>query len=118
MISRRRFLEVGSVTAGMAVASPLVPAAAAESNTSLPPSLAKLKSRKSEATPITREERQQRQQRARLLMNENALDAIVLMEGTQLRYYTCSVWCGGERALAQQLAAKVDKIAVALSDAE
>ncbi len=107
MISRRRFLEVGSVTAGMAVASPLVPAAAAESkDASLPPSLAKLKSRKTEATPITREERQQRQQRARQLMSENALDAIVLMEGTSLRYFTGIRWWGGERAFALVLPAK------------
>jgi len=107
MISRRRFLEVGGVTAGMAVASPLVPAAAAESkDASLPPSLAKLKSRKSEATPITREERQERQQRARQLMNENTLDAIVLMEGTSLRYFTGIRWWGGERAFALVLPAK------------
>ena len=52
---------------------------------SLPPSLAQLKSRKSEATPISREERHERQERARKLMSENALDAIVLMEGTSLR---------------------------------
>ena len=107
MISRRRFLEVGSLTAGMAVASPLVPAAAAESKgSSLPPSLAKLKSRKTEAAPITREERQERQQRARQLMSENALDAIVLMEGTSLRYFTGIRWWGGERAFALVLPAK------------
>ena len=107
MISRRRFLEVGGMTAGIAVASPLVPAAAAESkDASLPPSLAKLKSRKSEATPITREERQERQQRARQLINENALDAIVLMEGTSLRYFTGIRWWGGERAFALVLPAK------------
>ena len=108
MISRRRFLEVGSVTAGMAVASPLVDAAAAaeSKDATLPPSLAKLKSRKSEATPITREERQQRHQRARQLMSENALDAIVLMEGTSLRYFTGIRWWGGERAFALVLPAK------------
>src|SRR5258708_28842946 len=91
----------------MAMASPLVPAAAAESETaSLPPSLAKLKSHKSEAKPITREERQERQQRARQLMSENVLDAIVLMEGTSLRYLTGIRWWGGERAFALVLPAK------------
>jgi Xaa-Pro dipeptidase len=108
MISRRRFLEVGGVTAGMAVASgSLVAAAAAEkTEDSLPAPLAKLKSRKSEATPITREERQERQERARKLMSENALDAIVLMEGTSLRYFTGIRWWGGERAFALVLPAK------------
>ncbi len=108
MISRRRFLEVSSVTAGMAAAScSLVNAASAQdADTSLPPSLAKLTSRKSEATPISLEERHQRQERARQLMSENALDAILLMEGTSLRYFTGIRWWGGERTFALVLPAK------------
>src|SRR6202049_2429975 len=108
MISRRRFLEAGGVTAAMAVASrSLVNAPAAQdTDSSLPPSLAKLKSRKSEATPISREERHERQERARQLMTENALDAIVLMEGTSLRYFTGIRWWGGERTFALVLPAK------------
>jgi Xaa-Pro dipeptidase len=109
MISRRRFLEVSSVTAGMAVASRSLAAAVAAENaddSSLPPSLAKLQSRKSEATPITRAERQERQERARQLMSENALDAIVLMEGTSLRYFTGIRWWGGERTFVLVLPAK------------
>jgi Xaa-Pro aminopeptidase len=107
MISRRRFLEVGSVTAGIAAASHSLLAAPAETdNASLPPSLAKLTSRKNEATPITREERRERQERARKLMGENALDAIVLMEGTSLRYFTGVRWWGGERTFALVLPAK------------
>src|SRR6202790_1289408 len=110
MISRRRFLEVSGVTAGLGVASrSLVNTAAAQdkdTDSSLPPSLAKLKSRKSEATPISREERHERQERARQLMGENALDAIVLMEGTSLRYFTGIRWWGGERTFALVLPAK------------
>ena len=109
MISRRRFLEVGSVTAGMAVAPHSLVSAAmgkAADDASLPPSLAQLKSRKSEATPITREERHERQERARQLMSENGLDAIVLMEGTSLRYFTGIRWWGGERTFALILPAK------------
>ena len=110
MISRRRFLEVGSVTAGMTLASRslVAPAAAAEAadDASTPPSLAQLKSRKSEATPITREERLERQERARQLMSENALDAILLMEGTSLRYFSGIHWWGGERTFALVLPAK------------
>ncbi len=108
MISRRRFLEVGGVTAGMAVASHALAAgtSADGEDASLPPSLAQLKSRKSEATPITREERQARQERARQLMTENALDAIVLMEGTSLRYFSGIRWWGGERTFVLVLPAK------------
>ncbi|MGO8796693.1 MAG: M24 family metallopeptidase [Candidatus Sulfotelmatobacter sp.] len=109
MVSRRQFLEVGSA-AGLAVVSRpwLTSAAAVEKidNASLPPSLASLKSRKAEAAPITREERHARQERARSLMSENALDAIVLMEGTSLRYFTGIGWWGGERLFALVLPAK------------
>src|SRR5205807_3662156 len=73
---------------------------------SLPPSLARLKSRKSEATPITREEWHERQERSRQLMSQNALDAIVLMEGTSLKHFTGIRWWGGERMFALILPAK------------
>jgi Xaa-Pro dipeptidase len=113
MISRRRFLEVGGITMGGAAASlGLTSRAHSVSNTngmddaSLPPSLAQLKSRKSEAKPITKDERRERQERARKLMSENGLDAIVLMEGTSLRYFTGIRWWGGERTFALVLPAK------------
>jgi Xaa-Pro dipeptidase len=41
-----------------------------------------------------------------MLMSENALDAIVLMEGTSLRYFTGIRWWGGERMFALVLPAK------------
>jgi len=103
MISRRKFLEVGMASAGV-VGLPLSPPTPTQS--ALPPSLSALKSRKSEAAPITREEREQRQDRARKLMAENSLDAIVLMEGTSLRYFTGIRWWGGERMFALVLPAK------------
>jgi Xaa-Pro dipeptidase len=109
MISRRRFLEMGGATAGVAAASSalLSPAAAQATNdSSLPPSIAQLKSRKSEAASITTEERSQRQEHARKLMAQNALDAIVVMEGTSLRYFAGIRWWGGERMFALILPAK------------
>ena len=108
MISRRRFLEVGGVVGVAAASRPLVAATppAKPDDTSLPPSVALLKSRKSEAIPITRAERQERQEHARKLMSENALDAIVLMQGTSLRYFTGIRWWGGERLFALVLPAK------------
>ena len=109
MISRRRFLETGGITLGVAVASHTrLAARAAEGadETTLPPSIAALKSRKGEATPITREERAQRQQRARQLMTDNGLDAILLMEGTSLKYFTGIRWWGGERTFALVLPVK------------
>jgi Xaa-Pro dipeptidase len=109
MISRRKFLA----TAGVATSISIVPHSAVAMNStqgsndsSLPPSIARLQSRKNEATPITKEERTERQERARKLMAENSLDAIVLMEGTSLRYFTGMRWWGGERMFACVLPAK------------
>jgi Xaa-Pro dipeptidase len=110
MISRRRFLEAGGMATGVAAVSGMRSAARAADQksevSSLPPPLARLKSRKREATPVTGEERGQRQQRARKLMNENGLDAIVLMEGTSLEYFTGIRWWGGERLFAMVLPPK------------
>jgi Xaa-Pro dipeptidase len=108
MISRRRFLEVGSVAGVAAASSPLIAAAQPESpgDASLPPSIAGLQSRKSEAAPISREERAARLERARKLMSENSLAAIVLMSGTSLNYFTGIRWWGGERMFALVLPAK------------
>jgi len=111
MITRRRFLEFGGVTAAAAAASHRLLASGAArdekpDNSSLPPSLARLKSRNSEAAPISREQRHERQEHARKLMSENALEAIVLMEGTSLRYFTGIRWWGGERMFALVLPAK------------
>jgi Xaa-Pro dipeptidase len=111
MISRRRFLEGSGVAVGIAAVShPLLASGSVREgkpdDSSLPPSIASLKSRKSEADPITHEERHERQERARKLMSENALDAILLMEGTSLRYFTGIRWWGGERLFALVLPVK------------
>src|SRR5580698_1309493 len=106
MISRRRFLEVGGVAGVAAASGPLGAAAQKSGEAELPPSLAQLQSRKTEATPITKEERQERLERARKLMSENGLGAIVLMAGTSLNYFTGIRWWGGERLFAFVLPAK------------
>ncbi len=113
MISRRRFLRTSSAavgaTLGGVTGAALTPRAHASDKTddsSLPPSLAQLKSRKAEAKPITVEERHWRQERARKLMTENGLDAIILMAGTSLQYFTGIRWWGGERTFALILPAK------------
>jgi Xaa-Pro dipeptidase len=108
MISRRSFLEIGGA-AGVAASHPLLVSAAQNAksgDSSLPPSLPRLRSRQSEAAPITREERAARQEQARKLMIENAIDAILLMSGTSLNYFTGIRWWGGERMFAYVLPAK------------
>ncbi|HKV79102.1 MAG TPA: Xaa-Pro peptidase family protein, partial [Candidatus Sulfotelmatobacter sp.] len=100
-----KFLELSATSAGVAILAP--PRLPAESqDVPLPPSITALKSRKGEATPITREERRQRHERARKLMAENSLDAIVLMTGTSLQYFSGIHWWGGERMFTLVLPAK------------
>ena len=105
MISRRRFLQTGSVVAGVSAVLPEL--AAASTNTQqLPPSIAALASMREQAKPIALDERRARQERARQLMRENNLSAIVLVEGTSLNYFSGIRWWGAERLFAMVLPAK------------
>lgn len=104
MITRRRFLEATGLTAGVLASQTAI--AESPDQSSLPASIARLQSRKSEAKPITMNERRERQERARQLMAENSLDAIVLMAGTSLAYFSGIRWWGGERLFALVLPAK------------
>jgi Xaa-Pro dipeptidase len=105
LFSRRRFLKTGSLAAAVsAVLAKL--AGASESDQQLPPPIAALKTLRAEAKPIALEERSQRQEKARQLMRENNLSAILLAEGTSLNYFTGIRWWGGERLFAMVLPAK------------
>ena len=105
LLSRRRFLRTASLTA---VASAALPAdiRASQTDRSLPIAIASLRSLRNEATPISVAERAQRQERARQLMRENNLAAILMTEGTSLSYFTGIRWWGGERLFAMVLPAK------------
>jgi Xaa-Pro dipeptidase len=105
MLSRRRFLQTGSLAAGVSVALPTL-ANAAEGDKSLPPAIAALRTLGGEAKPITIEERAARQEKARRLMRDNNLSAILLTPGTSLAYFTGIRWEGGERLFAMVLPAK------------
>jgi Xaa-Pro dipeptidase len=104
-LSRRRFLQTSSLAAGATVALPAL-ARAAEDDKTLPPAIAALNSLQAEAKPITVEERAERREKARQLMRENNLAAILLPQGTSLTYFTGIRWEGGERLFAMLLPAK------------
>jgi Xaa-Pro dipeptidase len=107
MVSRRGFLQAASFAAGASVALPTL-AHAAEGEKSLPSPITALRTLRGEATPISVEERAARQEKARRLMRENNLSAILLAQGTSLRYFTGIRWEGGERLFAMVLPAKGD----------
>jgi Xaa-Pro aminopeptidase len=111
LLSRRRFLQAGSLAAGVSVVLPSL-AHASEDDKNLPPSIAALKSLRAEAKPISVEERRERQERARRLMRDSHLSAIVLMEGTSLNYFTGIRWWGGERLFAMVLPGKGEPLYV------
>ncbi len=104
MISRRHFVQLGSMSGTVLGMSSFAHGGVQES--ALPRSIAALKSMKDQATPITLEERRERQAKARRLMESNRIDALLLMEGTSLKYFTGIDWWGGERLFAMVLPAK------------
>jgi Xaa-Pro dipeptidase len=109
MISRRGLIQLGAVATGAGLTSiSLLPEAVAAEKPSaaLPPSIARLQSRHAEAKPIARDEYVARQESARRLLRENKLDALFLMEGTSLNYFTGIRWWGGERLFTMVLPTK------------
>src|SRR6516165_3154717 len=102
--SRRRFLQLGTTGAVAAAVTPL--SAALECDSNLPPSIASLKSMKDQAVPITVEERKTRIERARELMAQNKLQAIVVTQGSSLPYYSGVRWWTSERFFGMILPAK------------
>jgi Xaa-Pro dipeptidase len=108
MPSRRSFLLAASAAAALP-SLPLEaqrPTSASSSDTKLPPAIAALTSRRSEATPITLEEREHRVERARELLAKNKLDALIICTGTSLLYFTGLRWGQSERLFAWVLPAK------------
>ena len=106
MVSRRRFLQASTITAGASLAALAPSLQAEESCAPLPPSIANLKSMKDLARPITVDERAARQEKARQLMAANHIDAILLADGTSLEYFAGVHWWGSERFFALVLPAR------------
>jgi Xaa-Pro dipeptidase len=106
MISRRDFIQLGSMSGAVLGVSSFAQGGVEELQSALPRSISALKSMKEQAKPITLDERRERQEKARLLMGANRIDALLLMEGTSLDYFTGISWWGGERLFAMVLPAK------------
>src|SRR5688572_19226576 len=101
MLSRRRLLW-GAGAAAAALNAPRIGARETESTAvseqrPLPPAIQVLTSMRAQATPITAAERRGRIEKARRLMAEQKLDALMLCSGTSLVYFTNINWSGGER---------------------
>ncbi len=102
MISRRSLLTSGALAAGTLATScarsePPAPAAALAATDALPPSITSLTSMRGPATPITADERRGRVEKARRLMAEQKIDALLLTGGTSLVYFSGIQWGLSER---------------------
>lgn len=115
MMTRRSFFWLTGAAAG----APIVglsaqrrrrPAQTADAP--LAPSISRLTSMRSQAKPITVAERRARIDRARQLMSDDRIDAIILAGGTSLLYFTGIHWWDSERMFAVVLPAKGDPFCV------
>jgi Xaa-Pro dipeptidase len=114
MISRRTFLTIAPLCAGASLIDRKD--AQADSRFGRPeqaPSIAGLTSMKSQAAPITSEERRGRIDKARRLLNEHRIDALLLTGGTSLRYFSGIGWGLSERLFAMVVPAKGEPFFVA-----
>lgn len=96
MPTRRAFLQSTTLAAGASVL-PAASLAQSSSSAALPPPIAALQSMRDLAKPITNGERLGRVERARRLMAEHRLDAIAMMGGTSLVYFSNIRWWNSER---------------------
>ena len=96
---RRTFLSTAAAAAAAAALNPTDPSAhpAQPPAQALPPSIAALTSMRGKERPITADERRGRVERARRLMADQKIDALMLCSGTSLVYFTNIRWSGGER---------------------
>ena len=101
MFSRRTFLSIAGAAAGLPVTRVAAQRGRAAAPAGpLPPAIAALTSMRDRAKPITNDERRGRIERARRLMAEHKIDAILLTGGTSLVYFTGLRWGSSERLLA------------------
>ena len=102
MLSRRHFMWLTGTAAGLSAArlSAQRGRGADAPAGPLPPSIAALTSMRGLAKPITADERRARLEKARRLMTEQKIDAIILAGGTSLNYFTGIRWGNSERLTA------------------
>lgn len=84
----------------------LAAAAAVPALAQAPDAIRRLRSRKPDVKPITLEERLARIERARRLMTDSRIDAIVLTSGSSLEYFTGVRWGLSERMFGAVIPAK------------
>ncbi len=114
MLSRRGFLSLGPIAVGASLGSRAAgaehetrrPRASTWGQANVPPSIAALTSMKEKARPITNDERRARIEKARRLMAEQGMAALMLTGGTSLLYFSNIRWGLSERLFSMVVPAK------------
>jgi len=107
MVSRRTFFRISSAAAATAAAAGSMAQTSASEPTSLPAPIAALPSFAGRVKPFTNEERLKRIERAKELMAQNRIDAIVLANNSTSSMYFANISLnGGERLWALAIPAK------------
>src|SRR5574341_429757 len=101
MINRRDFIGVSTLAVAGGACGVAGNASQARSSSgdgkALPNAIAALTSMRDQVTPITVDERKARLEKARRLMTENKLNAMLLTGGTSMDYFTGMRWGVSER---------------------
>jgi Xaa-Pro dipeptidase len=113
MVSRRSFLRVAGAVTAVSAAGPFVAASETGEASSLPAPIAALPSFAGKVAPISNDERRARIERAKALMAENKMDAIVLGNNSTSSMYFANIGLnGGERLWALVIPAKAKPFVV------
>jgi len=102
MYNRRDFLLASAGVAGVS----LIPTPAFAEPAELPESIRSLVTMTGEVVPISDDERKARVEKARQLMTENKIDAVVMEGGTSMRYFADVRWGNSERPFALVIPAR------------
>jgi Xaa-Pro dipeptidase len=106
-VSRRTFAkQTGFAAAGVSATISALHAGEAQTADSLPPAIRALKTYPGQAVPITDDERRARIEKARRLMAEQGMGAIVLEPGTSMTYFANVRWGLSERPFLLVIPAK------------
>jgi len=100
MFSRRTFLRLASAGSALGALRPFAASAAPQTRRPMPESIASLTSMADRARPITNDERRARLEKARRLMAEQKIDALLLTGGTSMVYFSNMRWGLSERLFA------------------
>ena len=103
MPSRRRFLLSAAATSLATTTLNAQRPSRAHADATLPPAVAALRSRRSDAIPISLAEREHRLERARQLLAQYRIEALVICSGSSLTYFTGLRWGQSERLFAWAL---------------